>query len=60
MGGVVALELLAAQSKMAAVWIEAATAYPSGAEFEIEVRWRPEVFEIVQRGAPWHYEKPGV
>lgn len=56
MGGVVALELLAAHSEKAAVWIEAATAYPSGVEFEIEVRWRPEVFEIVQRGAPWHYQ----
>jgi hypothetical protein len=38
MGGVVALELLAAHSEKAAVWIETATAYPSGVEFEIEVR----------------------
>jgi hypothetical protein len=54
-GGVVALELVVAHSQKAAVWIDSAIAYPSGVEFEIEVRWRPEVFDVVSRGAPWLY-----
>jgi hypothetical protein len=55
-GGVVALELLAARSDKAAVWIGSAVAYPTGTEFHIEVRWRPELFDVVQRGAPWHFQ----
>ena len=55
MGGVVAFELLVARSEQAAVWIESATAFPTGVEFAIELRWRPEMFEVVSRGAPWHH-----
>jgi hypothetical protein len=55
MGGVAALGLVVGRSQQAAVWIESATAYPSGVEFGLEVRWRPEVFDVVSRGAPWHY-----
>jgi hypothetical protein len=39
-GGVVALELFLARSEKAAVVIESATAYPTGVEFTIDVRWR--------------------
>ena len=56
MGGVLALALVVGRSQQAAAWIESVTAYPSGVEFQIEVRWRPEVFDIVSRGAPWHYQ----
>jgi hypothetical protein len=58
MGGVVALGLVVARSQQAAVWIGSATAFPSGVQFAVELRWRPEMFEIVSRGAPWHY-RPG-
>jgi hypothetical protein len=55
MGGVVGLGLAVARSQQAAVWIAAASAFPSGVEFALELRWRPELFEVVSRGAPWHY-----
>jgi hypothetical protein len=35
MGGVVGLELLVARSEQAAVWIESATTFPTGAELAI-------------------------
>jgi hypothetical protein len=55
MGGIAVVELVVARSQQAAAWIESVAAYPSGVEFQIEVRWRPELFEVVSRGAPWHY-----
>jgi hypothetical protein len=55
MGGVVGLGLAVARSEQAAVWIANASAFPSGVEFALELRWRPEMFEVVSRGAPWHY-----
>jgi hypothetical protein len=55
MGGVVGLGRPVARSHQAAVWIATATAFPSGVEFALELRWRPEMFEVVSRGAPWHY-----
>ena len=58
-GSVVALDLVAAESPTAAVWLASATVYPSGIEFDVEVRWRPEVFDVVARGAPWHF-RPGI
>jgi hypothetical protein len=55
MGGVVALGLVVARSQQAAVWIDSATAFPSGVQFAVELRWRPAMVEIVSRGAPWYY-----
>jgi hypothetical protein len=51
LGSVVALGLIAARSKDAAVWLESATAYPTGVEFRIDVRWRAEVHSLVMRAA---------
>jgi len=55
LGGVVALALIAARSADAAVWLESATAYPTGVQFRIDVRWRAEVRDLARRAA-WHDE----
>jgi hypothetical protein len=54
LGGVVALGLIAARSKDAAVWLESATAFPTGVQFRIEVRWRAEVQNLAMRAATRH------
>jgi hypothetical protein len=64
-GGVVALDLLLARSEKAVVMIDSATAYPAGAEFAVEVRWRGELPDRIWSGlAPqpnrsWSGELPG-
>lgn len=42
-GGVVPLNVLAARSEEAAVWLASAIAYPTGVDFRLHIRWRPEV-----------------
>jgi hypothetical protein len=56
LGGLVALGLVAARSKDAAVWLESATAYPTGVQFRLGLRWRAEVQGLGMRGAAWHAE----
>ena len=46
-GGVEPLELIAARSEDAVIWLESATAYPAGVELRMEVRWRAEVQNLV-------------
>jgi hypothetical protein len=56
-GGVVALELLVARSDRAIVWLGSASAYPTGVEFRLDVRWRPDMHELaLGPGPPFHYE----
>jgi hypothetical protein len=50
LGGVAALELLLARSEKAVVVIDSATAYPTGVEFTVEVRWRGESPDWIWRG----------
>jgi hypothetical protein len=60
LGGTVALDLLVARSAKAAIWLPVATAYPTGVEVFLEVRWPPESQDLAIRGAhPWHYEHRG-
>jgi hypothetical protein len=56
LGGVVALELLVARSDKAAVWLGSATVYPTGVDFALAIRWRPEFRDVTMYGRPWHYE----
>jgi hypothetical protein len=50
LGGVVALELLLARSEKAVVVIDSATAYQTGVEFTVEVRWCGESPDWIWRG----------
>ena len=56
-GGVERLELVAARSEDAVVWLESATAYPTGVDLRIDVRWRAEVQNLVMRAATWPHER---
>ena len=56
-GGVEPLELIAARSEDAVVWLESATAYPAGVELRMEVRWRAQVQNLVMRAAAWPHER---
>lgn len=56
-GGVVALELLLARSEQAAVVIESATAYPTGVEFTIDVRWREQSPEWRWPSREWRWSR---
>jgi hypothetical protein len=50
LGGVVALELLLARSEKAVVLIDSATAYPTGVEFTVDVRWHGEPPDRIWQG----------
>jgi hypothetical protein len=59
LGGLVALGLTAAHSENAAVRLELATAYPTGVQFRIDIRWRAQV-QSVSMSAAWDQElRPG-
>jgi hypothetical protein len=55
-GGVLALGLVVGRSDNAAVTIDSATAYPTGVEFTVDIRWREGYGRIFQRGVQWHSE----
>ncbi len=55
LGAAVALDLIAARSENAAVCLESATAYPTGVQFRIDVRWRAEV-KSISMSAAWDQE----
>ena len=54
LGGVVALGLVAARSKEAAVRLESATAYPNGVQFRLDVRWRDHERSVGMSGARYY------
>jgi hypothetical protein len=56
-GGHLPLELMAARSKDAAVWLESASAYPAGVRLRLDIRWRAEVQSTVMRVAAWPYQR---
>jgi hypothetical protein len=53
LGGVVPLGLLVARSAKAAVSIASATAYPTGLEFTVDVRWRGRTADPAWHPAAW-------
>jgi hypothetical protein len=54
--GVVALELTVARSDRAAVLVESASAYPTGVELALEIRWRDADFDVFHSGIRWYTE----
>jgi hypothetical protein len=53
-GGTVALELVVGRSPDAAITLDSATAYPTGVELRVDVRWREGGSRVFEETMRWH------
>jgi hypothetical protein len=55
-GTLVPLGIFAGRTSDAAVFLASATAYPTGAELAVDIRWRPEHDGVFQQSFRWYSE----